>query len=200
MNMEPTLQKIKTIKLKRIVEREVTVLRKFKEDVDVPLSDITEPDLDSIKDVELLRIVAIAFKRLYDEYRDISKEQSKVIQKFLQEEPPRDIIVPPLDTVVPDTGFKSVETKTVSGHPHEGIVGNKKGVTSEYHYVFFDKTKECWKTTFESQCHKNEIDAALGADLYLTRTIDTKRPMNRNEFPEVMTAYTVKGGSNNEAK
>lgn len=192
MNIESLTKKIKTIKVKRTVEREVTVLRKFEEDVDVFLTDLTEPDLDSIKDADLIRAVAIGFMKLYNEFRDISLEQGEVIKQSIPPEPTPIPLAPTEETITAKRGSnKSKQKEAVTDDPYESTKGIKVGKSSKYHYTYFDSTYKCWKTNDERRSYKDEVLAALGADTYLDRIGDEKRPRNRDNFPEIMEAYLL---------
>ncbi len=75
--------------------------------------------------------------------------------------------------------------------------GHKIGKTSKYHLVSFDKkggyrasTSINGKTVHMGR-DKDEIQCALLTDKYLDSIGDEKRNRNRDDFPEVMTAYRL---------
>ncbi len=87
--------------------------------------------------------------------------------------------------------------KTVSGKGT--TLGKKIGKSSKYHFVNIQMYNGKFYTYKASTSiagksvgmgsDRDEIQCALLADVYLDEIGDEKRPRNRNDFPEVMTAY-----------
>ncbi len=85
--------------------------------------------------------------------------------------------------------------KPLKSHPHVGYdhkLGIKKGRTSKYHYVDFSQGKFRGTITINKKAHYlgrfvNERDAALAVDTFLNSINDTKRPRNKDAFPELLT-------------
>ena len=205
MKSEPHIKKIQTIKVRREFEEEVLVKRKIKRDVQVSLEEIIESDIISLKDVDTLKAISTGFMRLYHQYRDVSLEQSQVIQEGLAAIEPHPTPMAPTETVEPvkvDTGSDIDEERKTSplrGTTNEKMIGKKEpNSSSKYHYV--SRSGHKYVSIYSKDIFPSELKAALNADSYLDRTNDDKRPRNRDEFDEVMTAYTAVGASNETDK
>ena len=72
-------QKLKTIKVQRVVEEEVLVKRKVKKDVQVELTDLTEDEIGSLP-LEYTRAVAIGYKKLYQEILQFTKQELEALK------------------------------------------------------------------------------------------------------------------------
>ncbi len=71
--------------------------------------------------------------------------------------------------------------KKSSGIP----TGTNSGISSKYHYVYFDNTTKKYSTTFNKKSYESELLAAIAADATLDARNDIKRPRNRDEFIEI---------------
>lgn len=93
----------------------------------------------------------------------------------------------------------------IHGLLREKVVYNPFGIkrphaSSKYYYVckngkwwtahIVEKSKSIFSDKFNT-----EIEAAIAVDIFLDGIKDTKRPRNRDEFEEVMDAYTAKRGA-----
>lgn len=65
------------------------------------------------------------------------------------------------------------------------LTGAKTGKTSKYHYTFFHTASGKYAITHTKGVYDNEIQAAIASDDYLDFRGDTKKPRNRDEFPEL---------------
>ncbi len=85
-------------------------------------------------------------------------------------------------TANPTATLNSFITKKKSN----GIpTGTNSGISSKYHYVYFDNTTKKYSTTFNKKSYESELLAAIAADATLDARNDTKRPRNRDEFIEI---------------
>ncbi len=192
MSKEPTIKTIKTIPVIREIEKKVMVVKKVKETIEVGLRDLTENDIDAIKELDIAKAVAVGFRTLYEQAMDLNRDLVETAKKMSEarkkSEPTLNTQPFNLNLIGKPKKIKSTGSGNTGNH-----LGQKVGVTSKYHYVFFDSTQECWKCNFESKCFKNEIQAALAADEYTRSNKDgKKRPLNKNEFKEVADAIRTK--------
>lgn len=171
--------KIKTISVKREVIREVMVQKKFKENVDVELTDLTVDEIYQLP-LELSRAVSVAFKKLYEEYKSISAEQSGLIN-FISEP-----TLNPQATEAEEGVKIPIDDQTpVTGHPHvgsgsnEALIGNKHDhATSKFHYVFWNTGRKKWCNTMTNDAFDSEIACASFVDSHLDKIGDDTKPRN----------------------
>ena len=155
--------------------------------VDVIPSDLTIKEIKSLPDQYHLPLV-LYFNKLYNEYKTITEEQSKVIQDHLknqQHTQDYDLQNVSIHTERP-VEYRKTAVVNPSGVMLGSVVGNKVGKTSKYHYTYWNNKRGKWMNNFTNEIFDDEILCAISADNWL-RTNDTKnRPLNVDEFPEIM--------------
>ncbi len=205
MSKEPQIKIIKTIPVVRTIEKEIIVKKKIKEEVQVGIHDLTEDDIYALKSIDITKAIANGFRTLYNESMGLNRELVETAQQMAQarERPEPTHNTQPFNLT--SIGNEQVKKrKTVTKHPRSNTlgsgnsghtIGKKVGITSKYHYVFFDNTQQCWKCNFESKGYESEIEAAIVADKFtkkMNRNDGKKRPLNKNEFEEVADAFGTK--------
>ncbi len=197
-NQQHKTKKINTVQVTRKVEKEITYTKLVDEKMNVLFEELTEDDISTL-DHEEAKAVAVAFRKLYLEYKSIATDQIELL-KFVSPEPPLSIPSTKQDKTSKDkvdTNTQRESKEAVTEHSRNGgeggsndeLIGNKVGSTSKYHYVYFDRTQQCYRTTHTNIKYKTEIEAALASDIWLEQTGDKKRPKNADEFKEVKEAY-----------
>ncbi len=190
MKEEKKPKKIQKIKITRKVEKTVTYKKIIDKEVEVEPRELSEDEIYSL-DAKYAQAMAVFYKRKYEEAMDLNSEilntckHTVITTKTEPQQATQDIKIEKTDNVSPE------QNKAVVSHPRNDIgIGSKKGISSKYHYVYYDRTNTCWKSCFESTRYKTEIEAALAADEWVKNNDNKKkRPFNRNEFKEVMEAY-----------
>ncbi len=116
-------------------------------------------------------------------------------------EPPTTDTATEVDKVSVSTEEKATDPTGIDKRSEGATLGKKIGKTSKYHFVNVQMHNDKFRTfkasttinkkTVGMGTSKNEIQCALFADKFLDEIGDKKRPRNRNDFPEIMTAYKV---------
>jgi len=164
-----------------------TVLRPTKIDI----TELTKSDLELVEKEQLLVITLGLIELLKEQSHTKVRPEAQTVLKTHPVAPKREE-----PTAVEATLFDA-EAVVVPRTGHEGNIGFKYGTTSKYHYVCYNKQVKVnpWNAVVkikgknQSKFFKTEMEAALAIDIQLDYLGDTKRPRNRDEFPEVMEAY-----------
>lgn len=99
-----------------------------------------------------------------------------------------------------DTSTEALKAVPINPPPRnsDGQLGIKRGKSSLYHYVCFSKRDNKFVAQLREgkKCisigrFTDEKDAAVAVDLHLDYIGDTKRPRNRDEFPEIKKGYSI---------
>ncbi len=187
---ESIIKKIKTIQVTRNVEKEVLVKKIFKEKVDIELTDLLEDEIHQL-DKETAHAVAVAFRKLYLEYKQISVEQNDILSSLNQEPP----LSPQATEVETNTNVSNEDSKATENNPrdgnaggsgHSGVVGANHGESSKYHYTYWNSKRKKWMNNFANDVFDDEILCAISADNWLRENDTKNRPFNADEFAEVM--------------
>ncbi len=129
--------------------------------------------------------------------RDLTPEDIKLLDKTTLEKIAIELTSKP-SKPVSNTNTHPRTTKAVTANPtatlnsfitkkkSNGIpTGTNSGISSKYHYVYFDNTTKKYSTTFNKKSYESELLAAIAADKTLDDRNDIKRPRNRDEFIEI---------------
>jgi len=207
-NQHSNPKKIKTLKVIREVEKEITYVKFVKESVDVSFEDLTTEDIDTLSHKESIA-VAKAYKDLYLQAKGIVSDfiensNTPVTEPTLNTTDTIDVvevIEDEVDAIVPVNPVKTAMkhprsnggVRVGSGESNDEMIGNKhEKASSIYHYVFWSRNQQSWRTIHNNIKHDTEIEAALASDGWLDEVGDKVRPLNRKEFPEIMEAYNKK--------
>ncbi len=152
--------------------------------VQVSLNELQPQDIKDMSQRDEVEDVAL---KLLQWCNELSKELNVLVTAPVE-------IADFLDPVVPVVEHKK------RTHDGDGHIGFKYGKTSKYHYVSFNKAnkKNPWNAVVKingkhhSKYFATEIEAAVAIDNQLDFLGDTKRPKNRDEFPEIMKMKTEK--------
>ena len=190
---------IETVQVEKVIEQ--TYTRKVKKKMDLKLDEISDQDIDLL-DNKSLHIVTRAFKKLYLEYKDIALEQDKLLKSFAEDRttnPPAMNDTKDNDADSQNKSDKELEggydtperRKTLRSSPvHNNMpIGTKRGKTSKYHYVYWNKNHRKWVVVMDKRHFDSEVEAALYSDALLDKRGDTLRPRNRNKHPEIRELY-----------
>ena len=144
----------------------------------INVNDLTSDDIKLLDRNTLLKIV--------------TELTSKPSKPLVDTNPP---VKPPLATTehpqatVAKSTLKSLTPKK-KHKTGDTTTGKKTGYSSKYHYVYFHTQSKAFTVVYGNKKQfSTELEAALAIDGWLDDRGDTKRPKNRDKFPEVMEAY-----------
>ncbi len=182
---------MKQFKVTRKFERDVIKTEQFDMECEVPLHQITHQDMLTMAHPQLRSYTAElrqVLKRLIAERTTVTNDPEDFMEHFevKNDNVTNKVILNPELKPVNNVG-KAKPTRT-----HNRKVGINNGKTSKYHYVYFYKATQKWRASLHAKGHgyfcvefEDEARAAFEVDVYLDSINDTKRPRNRDEFPEI---------------